>query len=123
MDIIKPKVVFTFIDNSFKFSEFALLRKNKHKFIALQNGARYEHKILKILYDKKIINKKKNFFIPNYLCFGTNEIEDYKKHDQNIKKFTRVGSLKLSNFLSSQNKSFFANSLDVEPSFLALESI
>ena len=110
LDIIKPKVVFTFIDNSFKFSEFALLRKNKHKFIALQNGARYEHKILKILYDKKIINKKKNFFIPNYLCFGTNEIEDYKKHDQNIKKFSRVGSLKLSNFLSSQNKSFFANS-------------
>ena len=33
LDIIKPKVVFTFIDNSFKFSELAKFKNNRIKFI------------------------------------------------------------------------------------------
>ena len=45
LDLVRPKVVFTFIDNSFKFSKFASLRQKKYKFLALQNGAGYEHKI------------------------------------------------------------------------------
>ena len=43
--IIKPKIVITYIDNSYKFSEVALRFKkinNNIKFIAIQNGARYE---------------------------------------------------------------------------------
>ena len=57
IDIIHPKVVFTFVDNSYKFSEFAKLRHTKYKFVALQNGARYEHKILRYLFQKKIISQ------------------------------------------------------------------
>ena len=105
VDIIKPKVVFTFIDNSSKFSEFATLRKKKYKFVALQNGARYEHKIYKALFKKKIIFKDYiKFNIPYFLCFGENEIVDYKKHNQKINNFFKVGSLKVSNFLYSQKK-------------------
>ncbi len=103
IDIIKPKVVFTFIDNSFRFSEFASLRQKNYKFVALQNGARYEHKIFRLLHKKKIIDKNHfKFHIPNFLCFGENEIKDYKKNKQLIKKFTKVGSLRISNYLNSK---------------------
>ena len=54
IDQINPKIVFTYIDNSYRFSEFSELRNKKYKFVALQNGARYEH---------KIINKLKYSFI------------------------------------------------------------
>jgi len=85
VDIIKPKVVFTFIDNSEKFSEFAALRKKKYKFVALQNGARYEHRTYKELFKKKIISKGYvKFNIPYFLCFGENEVEDYKKYHDPI---------------------------------------
>ena len=53
--LYKPKVVFTFIDNSFKFSEIAKIFSNKNKnikFIALQNGARYEPLEYQYLYKK-----------------------------------------------------------------------
>jgi len=110
VDIIKPKVVFTFIDNSSKFSEFATLRKKKYKFVALQNGARYEHKIYKALFKKKIIFKDYiKFNIPYFLCFGENEVVDYKKHNQKINNFFKVGSLKASNFLYSQKKKKLPN--------------
>ena len=49
IDQINPKVVFTYIDNSYRFSEFSKIRKKKYDFIALQNGARYEHKIIEKL--------------------------------------------------------------------------
>ena len=58
IDQIKPKIIFTYIDNSYRFSQFSKLRNKKYKFIALQNGARYEHKILNELIKKKN-NKKK----------------------------------------------------------------
>ena len=102
MDEVKPKVVFTFIDNSFRFSEFSALRKNKYKFVALQNGARYEHKIFNYLLKKNFVSKDHfKFNIPNYFCFGDNEIKEYKKNKQVVKNFTKVGSLRLSNFLLS----------------------
>jgi len=105
VDIIKPKVVFTFIDNSEKFSEFAALRKKKYKFVALQNGARYEHRTYKELFKKKIISKGYvKFNIPYFLCFGENEVEEYKKLNQKINNFFKVGSLKLANFLFAQKE-------------------
>ena len=54
-------------------------------------------------YIKKIIDKNHfKFHIPNFLCFGENEIKDYKKNKQLIKKFTKVGSLRISNYLNSK---------------------
>ena len=106
IDQINPKIIFTFIDNSYRFSEFSKLRANKYRFIALQNGARYEHKIIKNLQKKKIKTPIKKFNIPNFLCFGDHEIRDYNKTKQNVKNFYKVGSLKLANFLfkKKQNK-------------------
>ncbi len=106
IDQINPKIIFTFIDNSYRFSEFSKLRANKYRFIALQNGARYEHKIIKNLQKKKIKTPIQKFNIPNFLCFGDHEIRDYNKTKQNVKNFYKVGSLKLANFLfkKKQNK-------------------
>ena len=114
IDIIKPKVVFTFIDNSFRFSEFASLRHKNYKFVALQNGARYEQKIFQVLYKRKIIDKNEfRFYIPYFFCFGENEIQDYKKNKQLVKKFTKVGSLRVSNYLNlKKNKKKINKKLD-----------
>lgn len=101
---INPKIIFTFIDNSFKFSIFSQKKNKKYNFLALQNGARYEHKIYNQLTKKKIKNNFKRFFIPYFLCFGQHEINDYKKNKQQIKKFIKVGSLRLSNYLNFKKK-------------------
>lgn len=106
LDIIKPKVIFTFIDNSFKFSEIAKLKHHKIKFVALQNGARYEHKEYHHLYKYKIIknNYSKFFFVPYLLCYGEYEIDDFKKYNIKVKDFSVVGSLRVSNFLLNKKK-------------------
>jgi surface carbohydrate biosynthesis protein len=102
IDQVNPQVVLTFIDNSYKFSVFAKIRKNKYKFVAVQNGARYEHKIVNLLKKRKIKVELEKFFIPYFFCFGKNEIKDYKKNNQVIGEFNIVGSLRLSNFLINQ---------------------
>ena len=40
LEIIEPKIVLTFIDNSLKFFDVAKILDNKIYFIAIQNGAR-----------------------------------------------------------------------------------
>ena len=102
IDQVNPKLILTFIDNSHRFSIFAKIKKNKYKFVAVQNGARYEHKIVNLLKKRKIKVELKKFFIPHFFCFGKNEINDYKKNNQIVGKFDVVGSLRLSNFLNSQ---------------------
>ena len=69
ISIIKPKIVITYIDNSFKFSEIAYRFKkiNKDiKFIAIQNGSRYEILENNYLFKKKILKENLNnkFYIP-----------------------------------------------------------
>ena len=86
IDIINPKIVFTYIDNSHRFNEISKLRKNKYKFVALQNGARYEHKIINKLKDKNKSCELSKFNIPYFLCFGDYEIKDYKNSKQSIYK-------------------------------------
>ena len=115
IDQINPKIVFTYIDNSYRFSEFSELRNKKYKFVALQNGARYEHKIINKLKKKKYKNLKINRFnIPYFLCFGEHEIKDYKKNKQKIENYIKVGSLKLSNYLLTQkNKSKIKKNNDI----------
>ncbi len=102
IDQVNPQLILTFIDNSHKFSIFAKIKKDNYKFVAIQNGARYEHKIINLLKKKKINVELEKFFIPYFFCFGKNEIRDYKKNNQKVGKFDVVGSLRLSNFLVSQ---------------------
>ena len=114
LDEINPKVVFTFIDNSFRFSEFSEIRKKNYRFVALQNGARYEHKIINQIHKKKIDNLNfKKFNISYFFCFGSYEISDYKKCNQNIDNFYRVGSLKLSNYLKEKKQKIKNKDYDI----------
>lgn len=103
---LNPKIIITFIDNSFKFFEIAKVLKDKFKFIAIQNAARYDILRHKYEYKKKIrsLDVTKKFFIPHYLCFGELEIEHYKKNKIKIENFYSIGSLRLINAINFFDK-------------------
>ena len=100
LEIVRPKVVLTNIDNSLKFFDIAKIFDNKINFVAIQNAARYDLKRYKHLYKAKKINSDltKNYYIPNFLCFGQFEIDDYKKNGIKVKNFSKVGSFQMANF-------------------------
>jgi len=102
--ILCPKIVITFIDNSFKFFDLARIFRNKITFLAIQNAARYDIILHKHEYKKGIRKSDltRSFFIPNFLCFGRYEIKHYKKHKINVETFQPVGSLRLANFLEHE---------------------
>jgi len=104
--ILRPKIVITFIDNSFKFFDLARIFRNKITFLAIQNAARYDIVLHKHEYKKGIRRSDltRSFFIPNFLCLGRYEIKHYKKHKINVKNFQPVGSLRLANFIRYINK-------------------
>lgn len=96
--IIKPKIVFTYIDNSLKFSEIAHRFQKidkKIKFIALQNGSRYEILENQYLFNKNIIKQNINqkFFIPILLSFGIYEKKLFKRLHLKVKKIIPVGNI------------------------------
>ena len=82
IEVIQPKVVLTFIDNSLKFSDLARALDKKINFVAIQNAARYDFNKYKYRYKKKLAvqDYTKNLYIPNYLCFGKFEIDHFRKH-------------------------------------------
>ena len=71
LEVLRPKVVLTNIDNSLKFFDIAKIFDKKINFVAIQNGARYDLKLIKHLYKAKKITSDltKNYYIPNFLCF------------------------------------------------------
>ena len=106
IEIVSPKVILTNIDHSFKFSDLAKVLDNKINFVAVQNAVRYNLKQFEHLY-KKNINKSnfnERFYIPNFLCFGQFEIDDFKRYKIKIKNFFKIGSLRLANFFYYINK-------------------
>lgn len=103
IQVINPKIVLTFTDNSFQFSKICRANENKKiKFIALQNGNRLQWHEQSFIFENKLISQNLNevFFIPHLLCFGEHEKNDAIKFNLNIKKFSFVGSLRLANFLN-----------------------
>ena len=105
----KPKIVFTFIDNSFKFSEIAKFFKKinkKIKFIALQNGTRYEPLEYNYLYKKGLskINNNNNFYLPLLLSFGFYEKDLYKKNKINVLNVIPVGNIRLESYILHKKK-------------------
>jgi surface carbohydrate biosynthesis protein len=102
IEIVNPKVIVSTIDNSLKLSEICKNLYKKINFISIQNASRYDIKINKYFYDKKILNfdLNKNYFTSNFFCFGQYEIDHYKKYNLEIKKFYPAGSLRLSNFFN-----------------------
>ena len=115
---INPKVAITFIDNSFKFSDLAKILHKDYPFIAVQQSSRYDFARHKYELKRKLRkeNLLKNFFIPNLLCFGQHEIDDYKKYKLNIGKFFKVGSLSLANaffYFKKKNIKIKKNKYDI----------
>ena len=53
----------------------------------------------------------KNFYIPNFFCFGNYEIDNYKKFQIKVENFYPVGSLRLANYLEENS----LNSLITQP--------
>tara|TARA_B100000029_G_scaffold32317_1_gene30893 strand:- start:5152 stop:6366 length:1215 start_codon:yes stop_codon:yes gene_type:complete len=106
LEIIGPKVVLTNIDNSLKFFELAKTLEKKMIFVAIQNAARYDLKIYKQWHKKKMLktDMTKNFYIPNFFCFGQLEIDDYRQREIKVKNFFKVGSLRLANGLNQIKK-------------------
>ena len=106
LEIIRPKVVLTNIDNSLKFFDLAKILDKKMNFVAIQNASRFDLMEYKYLYKKNIIKSDltKNFYIPNYLCFGQCEIDHFKHHGIKVKNFFKVGSLRLANFFEHIKK-------------------
>ena len=98
---VSPKVIITWSDNSLKFFEIAKILNDKINFFAIQNGARYDFNRYKHHYKTGIYKKdfSKDFFIPNFFCFGKYEIDDYKKKKIEVKNFIPVGSLRLANYI------------------------
>ena len=101
LQIIKPKAVITFIDNSIKFSDLAKILNKEIKFIAILNAYRLEIIENDYLYKKKLIkiNLNKRFYIPKLLAYGQCDIDIYKKYKIKVKKFVKVGNVRLANAL------------------------
>ena len=80
LEIISPKVVLTKIDNSFKFFDLARALDKKINFLAIQGAARFDLKEWKHKYKKNKVKSDftKRFYIPNFLCFGQFEIDEYR---------------------------------------------
>ena len=110
IELIRPKVVITNIDNSFKFSDVARILEEKINFIAIQNASRCDLLALDYLYKARKIkhNLLKKLYIPNLYSFGDYERDLYQKLDIKVKNIYPVGDLRLANFLhyvKTENKS------------------
>ena len=89
---VNPKVLITTIDNSHQFYNVCrILKKSGIRMIAVQRSTRES-----ILYLKKKDLRK--IYIPEYFCFGKNEIELFKQMKINVEKYKIVGSSSISNF-------------------------
>tara|TARA_E500000178_G_scaffold74274_1_gene72060 strand:- start:22540 stop:23736 length:1197 start_codon:yes stop_codon:yes gene_type:complete len=103
INLIKPKLILTFVDNSWMFSKLTKKFYKKFHFLAIQNAVRYEIKINNNLYKKKIekTNLNKNFFYDNFLTFGKYEIDHYRNNNIFIRDAQDIGSLRLANAINN----------------------
>ena len=92
--IVKPKMIITWIDNDHRFFNLAKILDAKIEFFAIQNAFRLEEHIRSK--EEQMADGSK-IYIPNYLCFGEQTVEYFKKIGATVKKFNIVGSLRLSN--------------------------
>jgi len=110
--ILKVKTVITWLDNNGTYQE--LDKKFKDiKFFTFQNGFR-SHLCLT---EKKIYHS-------NFICFGKNDVDRYKKYGHEVKNFLPYGSLKLNlvldnkfniNILNDKRKDFTITIIDELP--------
>lgn len=83
---IDPEIVLTFIDNSARFGNLAYSDYSARRYLAIQNGARY---------DLLENDARENFFFHSeFACFGKNEEILHRQAHNTVIKFYFVGSLR-----------------------------
>jgi surface carbohydrate biosynthesis protein len=85
IECLSPKLIVTYIDNSYQFSTIAKILDKKYSFLAIQRASRYEFEE-----DPKNIEK---IYIPNFICFSQFEIDYYQSKKINVNNFYIGGSL------------------------------
>ena len=106
LEIIKPKVVLTRVDNSIKFSEIAKICEKKYVSIAIQSAARVDYTWNNLFYKTKKININFNekIYLPHFFCFGEYEIKQFKDLNVKVQNFYPTGDLQFSEYLEYKKK-------------------
>jgi surface carbohydrate biosynthesis protein len=93
---IDPEMVLTFIDNSARFSNLAYSNHQARRYLAIQNGARYD------LLENNAC--KKFFFHSEFACFGKNEENLHRQASSTVLKFHFIGSLREAHYRRYQQE-------------------
>jgi surface carbohydrate biosynthesis protein len=91
IEILEPKIVLTFVDNSFDF-QWVARNYRKCKFYAVQNGIRLSYNLTKWLPPPP--HPASKIYLPNFLCFGNFEKDMYNYYGHEVDHFHPVGSLR-----------------------------
>ena len=106
LEVIKPKVVLTRIDNSIKFSVIAKICEKKYIFLAIQSAWRTDYNWNDYFYKKNEIdiNFNKKIYLPHFFCFGEYEIKQFKDLNIAVQNFYPVGDLLHSEYLEHKKQ-------------------
>lgn len=115
---INPKVIITSVDNSVQFFLISKLLENYYFIMAIQNANRLDYYREDYKFKKKLTDLDLNskVYIPNYFCFGEEEIRLSKKYNLNIRNFYKYGSIRASNYfqyLSENNIEIQKDKFDI----------
>jgi len=84
---LNPAIVVTYIDNSDLFYQVARANYQRMRFLAIQNGARYDVVEMSAKAARRI-------FIPEFACFGEYEKDLYLSKGARVDRFVPIGSLR-----------------------------
>ncbi|MBT6673501.1 MAG: hypothetical protein HOB13_12275 [Lentimicrobiaceae bacterium] len=106
IDVIKPKIIISFIDNSPIMGQLYSIFPQK-LVISVQNGLRVE--------SRGFLDKNNDFSLPYFFSFGEYEKDLVQKNSIRYKKIFNIGSLQtgifLSNYSNNSNNSNNPNSI------------
>ena len=97
---INPKVIITSIDNSVQFFKISKLLERNCFIMSIQKHNALDFPKFDYRFKKKLTNLDFNseVYIPNYFCFGEEEIKLSKEWNLDIKNFYKCGSIRSSNY-------------------------
>ena len=108
--LIKPKAVITHIPDSEDFHFISKILHNEITFMAVQV---YSPSMFKLMFSEET---KRNFFIPNFFCYGEYDKIFYRKKNVQIKNFEVIGSIKSSltnEYVNSKKLKINPNKYDI----------
>ena len=104
--VINPKVIITTIDNSVQFFQISKLLESNYFIMAIQNANRLDffREDYRLKKNLSNLNFNSKVYIPNYFCFGEEEIRLSKEYNLDIKNFYKCGSIRTSNYFHHVNE-------------------